>query len=47
MAASTNGIDMDVIKNLTDRLNGLSNKEIIKTIVDEHKNDKIEYVEKT
>ena len=47
MAANTNGIDMDVIKNLTDRLNGLSNKEIIKTIVDEHKNDKIEYVEKT
>lgn len=46
MAANTNGIDMNVIKNLTDRLNGLSNKEIIKTIVDEHKNDKIEYVEK-
>ena len=47
MAANTNGIDMDVIKNLTDRLNGLSNKDIIKTIVDEHKNDKINYVEKT
>lgn len=47
MAANTNNIDMDVIKNLADRLNGLSNKEIIRTIVKDHENDnKIEYVEK-
>lgn len=46
MAANTNSIDMDVIKKLTDRLNGLSNKEIVRNIVEEHKNDKIEYVEK-
>lgn len=46
MAANTNGIDMDVIKEIADRLNGLSDKEIIRTIVDGHKNDKIEYVEK-
>lgn len=46
MASNTNGIDMEIIKNLTDRLNGISNKEIVRTIVDEHKNDKIDYVEK-
>lgn len=46
IAANTNSIDMDVIKNFTDRLNGISNKEIVRTIVDEHKNDKIDYVEK-
>lgn len=44
MAANTNNIDMDVIKNLTDRLNGLTNKEIIRTIVEEHENDKTDYV---
>jgi|GEM_PF-3818817 hypothetical protein len=47
MAANTNGIDMDVIKNLTDRLNGLSSKEIIRTIVKEHENDKFNSVGKS
>lgn len=47
MAASTNGIDMDVIKNLTERLNGISNKEIIRTVIKDHENDKINQVEES